>query len=240
MNLFSHVDNAKAIKHGASANWGVLPFGRILPHSNRKNTEANDKAHDLNQKSLQVLDALAKKHGDFEATMANVTSEQEAGDVLHVATLEVAEELERAQKDQGRLQDDLDCSSDALTVATKEFSDCWAAHEATGAELCNAFRVVCNRHAAHEEICVEARKALHRTNEIKRNLRKSKKACPHTENVLDVLQMSTPGPKVTSTMALALWVEPCKPQPNPRTPWPDRESNEIKYLREATELIEEW
>ena len=40
--------------------------------------------------------------------MANVTSEQEAGNVLHAATLEVAEELERAQKDQGRLQDDLD------------------------------------------------------------------------------------------------------------------------------------
>ena len=51
--------------------------------------------------------------------MANVTSEHEAGDVLHAATLEVAEELERAQKDQGRLQDDLECASDALTAATK-------------------------------------------------------------------------------------------------------------------------
>ena len=30
--------------------------------------------------------------------MANVTSEHLAGDVLHAATLEVAEELERAQK----------------------------------------------------------------------------------------------------------------------------------------------
>ena len=74
----------------------------------RKNTDANDKAYDLNQKSIQALDALAKEYVDFEATMANVTSEQEAGDVLHAATLEVAEELERAQKDQGRLQDDLD------------------------------------------------------------------------------------------------------------------------------------
>ena len=88
--------------------------------------------------------------------MANVTNEQEAGEKLHVATLEVAEELERALKDQGRLQDDLDCSSDALAAATKEFSDCWAAHEATGGKLCNAFREVCNRRAAHEEICVDA------------------------------------------------------------------------------------
>ena len=72
----------------------------------RKNTEANDKAYDLNQKSLQALDALAKEYVDFEVTMANVTSEHEAGDVLHATTLEVAKELERAQKDQGCLQDE--------------------------------------------------------------------------------------------------------------------------------------
>ena len=61
----------------------------------RKNAEANDKACDLNQKSVQVLDALAKEYVDFEVTMASVTHEQEAGDTVHVATLEVAEELER-------------------------------------------------------------------------------------------------------------------------------------------------
>ena len=93
---------------------------------------------------------------------------QEAGDVLHAATLEVAEEVERTLKEQGRLQDDLDNSSDALTTATKDFSDCWAAHEATGVELCNAFREVCNRRAAHEELCVNAKKALQRTFEVKR------------------------------------------------------------------------
>ena len=69
----------------------------------KKNTDANDKAYDLNQKSLQALDALAKEYVDFEITMTNVTSEHEAGYVLHAAALEVAEELERTQKDQGRL-----------------------------------------------------------------------------------------------------------------------------------------
>ena len=54
--------------------------------------------------------------------MANVTHEQEAGDALHNATLEVAEELERTLKEQSRLQDDLDSSSDVLTAATKEFA----------------------------------------------------------------------------------------------------------------------
>ena len=57
---------------------------------------------------------------------------------------------------------------DALTTATKEFSDCWAAPEATGVKLCNAFRKVCNRRAAREEICVDAKKALQRTFEVKR------------------------------------------------------------------------
>ena len=31
LNLFLHVDNAKTINHGASANWGVWPPGRIHP-----------------------------------------------------------------------------------------------------------------------------------------------------------------------------------------------------------------
>ena len=105
---------------------------------------------------------------DFEVTNANVTHEQEAGDTLHAATLEVAEDLERTLKEQGRLQDDLDNSSDALASATKDFSDCWAAHEATGVELCNAFSEVGNRRAAHEEICVDAKKALQRTFEVNR------------------------------------------------------------------------
>ena len=99
--------------------------------------------------------------------MANVTSEHEAGDVLHAATLEVAAELEQTQEDQGRQRDDLDGSCEELAATTKEFSGCWAAHEATGVKLCSAFRDVCNRRAAHEVICVETKKALHRTFEIK-------------------------------------------------------------------------
>ena len=56
----------------------------------KKNAEANDKAYDLNQKTIQVLDALAADHIAFEATMANVTSEHEAGDAIHAAAAETA------------------------------------------------------------------------------------------------------------------------------------------------------
>ena len=134
-----------------------------LNATQKKNAEANDKAYDLNQKSVQALDALSKEYVDFE-----VTHEQEAGDTLHVATLEVAEELERTLKEQSRLRDDLDSSSDALTAATKDFTDCSAAHEAMGVRLFDAFREVSNRCAAHDELCVDAKKALQRTQEVKR------------------------------------------------------------------------
>ena len=85
----------------------------------KKSTAANDEAYDFNQKSIQALDALAAECVAFEATMANVTSEHQAGHALHAAALEVAEELGRTQKDQGRLQDDLDCSCDDPAAATK-------------------------------------------------------------------------------------------------------------------------
>ena len=60
----------------------------------KKNAEANDRAYDLDQKTIQALDALAVEYGAFETTTTNVTSEHEAGDVLHAAALEVPEELE--------------------------------------------------------------------------------------------------------------------------------------------------
>ena len=106
-------------------------------------------------------------YGRWTPTIKNVTREHEAGYVLHAVAMEVAEEPERTQKDPGRPQDDLDCSCDDLAAATKEFSDCWAAH-ATGVKLCNAFRENCNRRANHEEIASKQKKALHRTFEIKR------------------------------------------------------------------------
>ena len=148
----------------------------------RENTDANDKAYDLNQKTIQALDAFSEEYVDFEATMANVTSEHEAGDASHAATLEVAEELDRTQEDQGGLQDDLDCSCEALAAVTKELTDCWAAHEVTGLKLCSALREVCNRRAAHEEICVDAKKALQRTFEVKRTtLEIQEDVATHTE-----------------------------------------------------------
>ena len=79
---------------------------------------------------------------------------------------QTTDELEPAQKDQDPLQDDLDCSCEDLANAAREFSDCWAAQEATAAaaiaaavRTCSSFREVCTRRAAHEATCVDARQA---------------------------------------------------------------------------------
>ena len=174
--------------------------------------------------------------------MANVTSEHEAEDVSHAATLEVAEELERTQKDQGNLQEDLDCSCDDLAAATEEFSDCWAAHEATDVALSNAFREVCNRRAIHEVICVEAKKALHRTFEIKRKASEIQEGlATHRERTRRITNEHARAESHVNdgigSLEQAVQV-PAKATHNLTCGVPDRESNEIKYLKEATEVIE--
>ena len=49
----------------------------------KKNAEANNRAHDMNQKSVQALDTLAEQYEAFEVTMKNVTNEHEKEDVLY-------------------------------------------------------------------------------------------------------------------------------------------------------------
>ena len=118
--------------------------------------------------------------------MANVTCEHEAGDAIHAAAAETAGELERVQKDQGRLQDDLDCSCDDLAAAIKEFSDCWTAHEATSAKLCNAsgksataVRLAKQSVSKQGRLCIE-----HMTSNA--TPRKYKKACRHRKRTTHI------------------------------------------------------
>ena len=44
--------------------------------TNKKNVEVNDRAYDMNQKTIQALDTLAEECGVFEATMKLVALEQ--------------------------------------------------------------------------------------------------------------------------------------------------------------------
>ena len=78
-----------------------------LSSTYKKNTEANTKVYDLNQKTMQALDALAEEYEIFEETMKKGTHETEEGDMLF-AVAYAMEELDKAQKDQDRLQDELE------------------------------------------------------------------------------------------------------------------------------------
>ena len=74
----------------------------------------------MNQKSAQALDTLADDYEAFEVTIKKATNEHEEGDVLYAVASQVAEDLERAQKDQDRPQDELDCSCEDLATASWE------------------------------------------------------------------------------------------------------------------------
>ena len=108
----------------------------------------------------------------------------------------------------------------------------------------SAFREVCTRRAAHEAICVEARKACQRTYDLKR------KASEAQENVLSYRERTR---RISSEHARAeahvndgvgSLGQPVRAAAKATHSLTcgvlDRESNEVKYLREATELIEGW
>ena len=97
-----------------------------------------------------------------------MTFDHEEVDVLFVAASEVVEELDRFEKDQDRLQDEMECTCEDLAIVSKEFSNCRATHEAASAQLSSAFKEVSNRRATHEAICAVVRTAWHKTFELKR------------------------------------------------------------------------
>ena len=132
---------------------------------------------------------MAEEHTAIEATVKKVTFEHEEGDVLYAVASEVADELERPRKDQDRLQDELDCSYEDPAAATRDFSNCWAAQEATT--------------AASTAAAVTTSSAFREVGSLGQPVRAADKA----------------------THSLTCGVL-------------DRESNEVKYFRESTELIE--
>ena len=90
--------NADAIRTKLGELQRLLNRKGSLSATQKKNAEANTRAYDLNQKTMQALDTLAEENEAFEVTMIKVAFEHEEGDVLYAMASEVAEELDRAQK----------------------------------------------------------------------------------------------------------------------------------------------
>ena len=110
-------DNAKEAV-GTAAPLEPRKKGGLAP-TNKKNAEANTKAYDLNQKTRQALDTLAEKYEIFEETMKKVTHETEEGDMLFAVAHEVMEELDKAQKDQDRLHDEMEVTCESMVAASQ-------------------------------------------------------------------------------------------------------------------------
>ena len=203
----------------------------------KKNAEATTRAYDLNQQTLQALDTLAEEYEAFEVTMKKVAFEHEEGDVLYAMASEVVEELDRAHEEQERLQYEVEFTCECCVTASS-----WALHNAacenvnvTSAKLNGAFREVSNRRATHEAVRAEV-KASQRTSECKRKAMEAHESVvSHRERTQRITN------EHTRAKAAETWDAASKRQPRSLTCGvPDRESNEIRYLKQATEVIEEW
>ena len=142
----------------------------------KKNAEANDRAYDMNQKTIQASDALAEEYSAFEASMKKVTSEHEEGDVLHARATEVTDELERAPKGPGP------SARRTGLILRRHGQRCQGILQLLGCARSSKCknkqrRETCNRRATREATCVEARKAWQRTYDFER------KASEAQENV---------------------------------------------------------
>ena len=161
---------------------------------------------------------------------------------LYAVVTETADELERAQKEQDHLRDEVDRSCEELALASRDFSECWTAHETMSAKLCSAFREVNSKRATHETTCVEARKAWQRTHDSKRKASEAQENLCHRERTRRISNdhARTKAQVNDSLGTLGEAVRAAAQATHSLTCGvPDRESNETKYLRVATELIED-
>ena len=148
------------------------------------------------------------------------------------------DELERAQKDQDHLQNELDCFCEDMATAAKEFSNCWAAQEAAIAETSSALREIC------EVIFVEVRKAWQRKCDLKekaseaqekvysneeRSRRTSNEHDKAEELVNDGLGSLGQAVRAAAQATHSL-----------TSKIPDSAKKKIKLFRDATELIKKW
>ena len=134
-----------------------------------------------------------------------------------------------------------------MVTASKEFTNCLALHNAacanvnnTSAKLSGAFMEVSNCRATHEGVCAEVQKASQRIAELKREAAHAhEKTRSHQEHCRKITNGHTRSEAaVNHTLRFLEW---CVKETSAATHSltcgePDRESKEIRYLKETTEL----
>ena len=141
----------------------------------KKNSEANTKVYDLNQKTMQALDRLAGVHATFEEAWANPENENSAGDVLHADACGEMDELAKAQQDQACCQEEVKGCRESLDTVVRERNNCRALIDAACDDLADAgtktidfkrkAEDVHDRTRSHRDRCRRATKDLVSTEE---------------------------------------------------------------------------
>ena len=160
------------------------------------------------------MDRLAEVYETFEDTWDVAVKESAEGDMLFPSEEDAVEKLEAARQHQDRtLEVPEDCRQ-SLDSAFREFSNCRALHEAV--VRCEGIGTETLRTKR------KAEEAHTRTFLQRESFRRETSDCVKAEEVL--------------TNGVGCRGTPCKDTAGAH----DRESNETKYLREATDMIEEW
>ena len=130
-----------------------------------------------------------------------------------------------------------------LVTASKEFSNCWATHEAASVKLSSASREVSNRRPTHEAICAEVKKASLRTTDLKRKTMEAhENMISHRKRTRRITNEHTRSEAAVNNSLgnLGCCVKEAAAAIHSLTCGiPDSENNEIRYLEQASELIEE-
>ena len=88
----------------------------------KKNTEANTKVYDLNQKTMLALDRLACVYATVEEAWANLENEKNSeGDILYAEACGAMDELARAQQHQARCQGEVKRCCESLVRDLSNF-----------------------------------------------------------------------------------------------------------------------
>ena len=118
------------------------------------------------------------------------------------------------QKDQDRLQDGPDFSCEDLATSSREFSNCWAAHEAGRAKLSSACREVrqLTRRSALRHVGRGRRPMISNVKPMWH-----KKTCSPTGSEPGKSPMSMPGQNLWLTTAWEHWGMPSRMQPPTRS-----------------------
>ena len=157
--------------------------------------------------------------------------------MLFAVAYEAMEELDKAQKDRDRLLDELEATRESMDIASREFTNCWA-------HLNGTFREVGNCRAFHDAICVDLKNACQRTAELKRKADDAhERTRSHRERCRRAKKERTKSEAaINHSLGCLGWFvkETANATHSLTCGVPDRESNETKYLREATDMIEEW